>query len=127
MVVKRFFFALDIDECSSGHQCDSSATCYNTDGSYTCICNNGYTGDGRTCRGTSQKQMYNRFLTSLEKAFTTQVMSFNYFYAKKLKAVSSQWSITTIFVSQKVHFYDIQRQKKNVELNNESLLFFRCR
>ena len=91
-----FFFALDIDECSSGHQCDSSATCYNTDGSYTCICNNGYTGDGRTCRGTSQKQMFNRLLTSLKKAFTIQVMSFNYFYAKKLKAVSSQWSITII-------------------------------
>ena len=42
---------LDIDECSSGHQCDSSATCYNTVGSYTCICNSGYTGDGRTCKG----------------------------------------------------------------------------
>lgn len=45
------FIFLDIDECSSGHQCDSSATCYNTGGSYTCICNSGYTGDGRTCKG----------------------------------------------------------------------------
>ena len=45
------FIFLDIDECSSGHQCDSSATCYNTAGSYTCICISGYTGDGRTCRG----------------------------------------------------------------------------
>ena len=42
---------VDIDECSSGHQCDSSATCYNTDGSYTCTCDSGYTGDGRTCKG----------------------------------------------------------------------------
>ena len=41
----------DVDECFSGHQCDSSATCYNTDGSYMCICDSGYTGDGRTCRG----------------------------------------------------------------------------
>ena len=42
---------VDIDECSSDHQCDSSATCYNTDGSYTCTCDSGYTGDGRTCKG----------------------------------------------------------------------------
>ena len=48
----------------------------------------------------------------LKKAFTIQVMSFNDFYAKKLKAVSSQRSITIIFVSQKVHFCDIHRQKK---------------
>ena len=41
----------DIDECSSSHKCDSSATCYNTDGSYICVCNSGYSGDGRTCRG----------------------------------------------------------------------------
>ena len=67
MVVKRFFFALDIDECSSGHQCDSSATCYNTDGSYTCICNNGYTGDGRTCRGTSQEHIIIAFYQALKK------------------------------------------------------------
>ena len=42
----------DIDECSLSHGCDSSATCQNTDGSYTCSCINGYTGDGITCRGT---------------------------------------------------------------------------
>ena len=67
MVVKRFFFALDIDECSSGHQCDSSATCYNTDGSYTCICNNGYTGDGRSCRGKSQEHIVIAFSQTLKK------------------------------------------------------------
>ena len=50
---RNIFFASDVDECSLGHQCDSSATCYNTDGSYTCTCNSGFTGDGRTCRGTS--------------------------------------------------------------------------
>ncbi|CAH3186833.1 unnamed protein product, partial [Porites lobata] len=48
------FIFLDIDECSSGHQCDSSATCYNTAGSYTCICISGYTGDGQTCRDVDE-------------------------------------------------------------------------
>ena len=46
-------------------------------------------------------------------------------WKKKLKAFSSQWSITVIFVSHKVHFHDI-RWQKNIELNDKSLLFSRC-
>ena len=42
-----FSFA-DIDECS-GDPCDSNATCNNTDGSYTCTCNTGYSGSGESC------------------------------------------------------------------------------
>ncbi len=42
----------DIDECADNtHDCDSSATCTNTDGSFTCACNEGYTGDGKSCSG----------------------------------------------------------------------------
>ena len=33
--------------------CDSNAVCTNTDESFNCTCNNGYTGDGFTCRGNS--------------------------------------------------------------------------
>lgn len=47
----------DIDECSGGHTCDSSATCHNTDGSYTCVCDSGYGGDGYTCRGIVLDQL----------------------------------------------------------------------
>ncbi len=40
----------DIDECVSGvHNCHSSASCTNTVGSYNCLCNQPYTGDGKTC------------------------------------------------------------------------------
>ncbi|XP_022786256.1 uncharacterized protein LOC111326510 [Stylophora pistillata] len=40
----------DIDECSEGtHSCDINADCSNTDGSYECICNPGFHGDGRNC------------------------------------------------------------------------------
>ena len=39
-----------IDECVSGaHDCHRLASCTNTVGSYTCTCNQPYTGDGKTC------------------------------------------------------------------------------
>ena len=42
----------DIDECSdSTHNCHADATCANTDGSFTCTCNEGYTGNGTFCSG----------------------------------------------------------------------------
>ena len=38
---------LDIDECSNGsHDCDVNANCTNTNGSYSCTCEEGYTGKG---------------------------------------------------------------------------------
>ena len=43
---------LDIDECSTvADICDINAVCKNTQGSYTCTCKAGYTGDGQTCSG----------------------------------------------------------------------------
>ena len=42
----------DIDECAAGTDgCDENANCTNTDGSYTCSCLSGYSGDGVTCVG----------------------------------------------------------------------------
>ena len=42
----------DIDECTDGtDNCHDDAQCTNTDGSFTCMCNSGYTGDGTTCTG----------------------------------------------------------------------------
>ena len=39
----------DIDECSESFPCDNNANCTNTDGSFTCKCNSGYTGSGLHC------------------------------------------------------------------------------
>jgi len=42
----------DNDECELGtDNCHSEATCANIIGSYTCSCNNGYSGDGFNCEG----------------------------------------------------------------------------
>ena len=46
------FWKSDIDECSADSSiCDENASCNNTDGSYSCTCKQGFTGDGLTCNG----------------------------------------------------------------------------
>ena len=41
---------VDRNECTNGeHNCDEHAQCTNTDGSYTCTCNDGWEGDGFSC------------------------------------------------------------------------------
>ena len=43
-------FISDILECNlETDGCHDNATCADTDGSYTCTCDIGYTGDGFTC------------------------------------------------------------------------------
>ncbi len=42
----------DIDECTdNGHNCNANAVCNNTLGSFICICNGGYIGNGINCTG----------------------------------------------------------------------------
>jgi len=42
-----------VDECATddGNNCDANAACLNNPGTYTCICNSGFGGDGITCTG----------------------------------------------------------------------------
>ena len=43
-------FHTDIDECQMGlDNCDANADCMDTDGSFTCLCHHGYSGDGTNC------------------------------------------------------------------------------
>ena len=49
------FCTLEINECLEGtHDCDVNARCDNVDGSFTCECNAGYSGNGRICSGKVQ-------------------------------------------------------------------------
>ena len=44
--------SVDVNECDLGQDnCDADATCANTIGSFTCTCNEGYTGSGVNCNG----------------------------------------------------------------------------
>jgi len=41
-----------MNECLTGsHNCSNNAECVNSDGTYYCKCNAGFTGDGRLCHG----------------------------------------------------------------------------
>ena len=43
----------DVNECDTQEDnCDEHADCTNTDGSYSCTCRPGFSGDGLTCEGT---------------------------------------------------------------------------
>ena len=49
----RKFISLDVDECLKeySNKCHVNSTCINTEGSYSCLCLSGYTGDGKKCTG----------------------------------------------------------------------------
>ena len=64
----------DIDECISGNaECHDNATCTNTDGSYECACNTGFSGDGINC--TSEMPFY-IIISSLFTVLLVIIISF---------------------------------------------------
>ena len=49
------FHFSDINECTTGTaDCDINSSCFNTDGSYQCLCKDGYTRDGKSCQGLNR-------------------------------------------------------------------------
>ena len=50
-ILHVLYLIVDINECGSDdlNNCHENAQCTNTEGSFTCSCNPGYTGDGVNC------------------------------------------------------------------------------
>ena len=59
LLLLLLFTSIDINECVSGvHNCHSSASCTNTVGSYSCLCNHPFTGDGKICMHPEQGEYF---------------------------------------------------------------------
>ena len=58
----------DIDECTND-SCDVNAVCNNTRGTYNCTYNDGFYGDGKTCKGTCIDQENHNLLYRCMKIF----------------------------------------------------------
>ena len=53
------FLVTDIDECAEKTDtCDKHSACTNTIGSFTCTCQDGYSGDGHVCKGKNMTAEY---------------------------------------------------------------------
>ena len=62
-IFNMFFIFLDINECMLGtHNCHNNATCFNTNGSFTCTCNIGHSGNGTKCEGMSVNVLLEPFV-----------------------------------------------------------------
>ena len=66
----------DIDECATRkHNCSVDGVCGNVEGSYKCGCKPGYSGDGRTCKGTAIIfHMFNKELYGLLRSFCIGIL-----------------------------------------------------
>ncbi|KAI8482586.1 carbohydrate binding [Branchiostoma belcheri] len=85
---------VDIDQCTTGtdNNCDDDATCTNTDGSFTCSCNTGYTGDGVTCTALQCRTLTapaNGFLSPVGANSYQDVVTFTCDQGYKLGGASS--------------------------------------
>ena len=62
------YLIVDINECGSNdlNNCHENAQCINTEGSFTCSCNPGYTGDGVAC---TSKLLMQKNIFGMNKIF----------------------------------------------------------
>ena len=48
--IPHMIIEIDLDECEV-EPCNRNGNCINVPGSFRCVCNSGYVGDGFTCIG----------------------------------------------------------------------------
>jgi len=53
----------DVNECLTNNGgCHANATCTNTQGSFSCACKTGYSGNGFNCSGKKEKKRFLFFI-----------------------------------------------------------------
>ena len=58
--------AIDTNECYLGiDTCDGNATCNNTEGSYECVCNSGFSGTGLSCESKEKSHLSILYLSQI--------------------------------------------------------------
>ena len=71
---KYFCVSSDINECTMLFgDCHSNATCNNTDGSYYCTCDIGYTGNGSFCEGEYKIKIFINCRNNLQSVYVGTV------------------------------------------------------
>jgi hypothetical protein len=88
-------FFSDIDECATGaDNCDTNADCTDTPGSFTCTCNQGYTGDGFSCAGELLFSEDEHFLHDISQILMSVLLI--------LKTVTLMLPVPTLLVASSV-------------------------
>ena len=95
---------VDINECGSDdfNNCDENAQCTNTEGSYTCSCNPGYTGDGIICASKLPTPLLAILCTHLiHQLFNVQIsmsVIWKYIHVIPMPTVLTQMAASTVHV-----------------------------
>jgi len=71
LVSNTLMLPIDIPECDRGlDECDMNANCINNFGSYNCMCNTGFTGDGFSCTGMQKScVLQHAFIVVIAKCY----------------------------------------------------------
>ena len=120
-MILTFTHISDNNECIlETHNCSDSATCTNTDGSYTCSCKTGYTGDGMACSGRTAFHVSSHVISCCRRKFffvynqTLLLGKLSSFFSDEVFHLQSKWKKSTTYV--------LNIQNKTVSSSNFSLL-----
>ncbi len=77
-----FYLSSDIDECSADPSpCDENADCTNSDGSYSCTCKQGFTGNGTACEGRKNVSSSLKSTKDINKLFFYKINKNVFFFS----------------------------------------------
>lgn len=81
--MKFIVLVSDINECTDSlHNCHADGICTNTNGSFYCTCQVGYTGDGVNCTGNKNLNIYNQ---------SNKMFPFSFFVQSSFRFVQSYY------------------------------------